>query len=78
MSEFQETMGRLADTIRTNNEIESYRKESSKKAFENGRKQGQIEELKWMYNYTQTTSDGGRKHLMRKIKERLIELEGVQ
>lgn len=45
MSDFQDTMGRLADNIRRAQELEDYRKESSKKAFEQGRKQGAVEEL---------------------------------
>ena len=40
------------------------------------RKEGAVEELRKLHIYTQTTSNGGRKHLMKKIKERLIELEG--
>lgn len=43
--------------------------------FLRGYNEGAIEELRTLYNYVQTTSNGGRKHLMKKIKERLKELK---
>lgn len=40
-----------------------------------GKRLGALGELELMYKYVSTTSNGGRKHLLKKIKERLIEFE---
>lgn len=48
------------------------------KIYHKGKRLGAIEELKLLYIYVSTTSNGGRIHLLKKIKERLIELEAKE
>ena len=45
------------------------------KIYHKGKRLGALGELELMYKYVSTTSNGGRKHLLKKIKERLIEFE---